>query len=413
MPTNSRFWALQPEAAQTVFLSLRERLSHQPEPDASLCIETPPKVTTRYVVNNGVAVLAINGPITKTTRYYNGQPYTCGQSDIAVALSLALADTSVEAILLDIDSPGGIVPGTKELADSIASAAKVKPMASYANGLMTSAAMWLGAATGRVYSPVTSLVGSIGVIMVHADFSKFNERWGISYSYITGGRLKSAGNEDEPLSNEARALFQKQVTELHEIFKADVVRGLGVTAPAESWAEGQTMLAGEAKALGLVTDIVRDLSSAITKLRQEAVMDYQTLAAQHPELLAEIAQKAVAKAEEKLSGRFEANAAQQTDAAAKSAADNVLALVGIVAGEDMKAKISQLVAAEITPAQLKAVSTVLPKAEPPAPQDEEAKARAAILAGINAATQQPVPGAASAASPDAETHAAIERMSKM
>ncbi len=410
MPTTNRLWALAPDSAQAVFADLAVHLRGQ---------ETPPQAAhpsaylpdakgeehKGYTVQNGVAVIPVNGTITRkeVMSRWTGRPVTAGQDTILDALERALTDYSVTSILLDIDSPGGVVAGTKELVDRVAAAAKVKPMAAYANGLMASAAMWIGAATGRVLAPVTATVGSVGVILVHTDFSKLNEKWGVSYSYITAGKWKAAGNEDTPLSDEERDYFQRHVSQLHEIFKADVVRGLGVTAPADQWAEGQFMLAEEAKAVGLVTTIVRDLASAITTLRLEATMDLKTLAAQHPELLADIQNQARAEAAQ--------TAEAKVKTATEEASASVLAMVKAVAGEEVHARVESLVRAEVRPEQLAAISAVMVPPTAQAQSKEEA-AKSAILAGIQAATPPPVAGAAPSAGPD-QVMAAIERISKI
>lgn len=238
MQTADQLWALPPEQVQHILSELAQNQS-----GAAALAPAQPQ-SKGYSVSGGVAVIPIHGAITRTTIYssYSGQPLSLGQDRILAAL----ADGSVRAILLDVNSPGGAVPGAKELADRVAEAAKEKPMAAYANGLMASAAMWIAAATGRVLAPVTATVGSVGVIWVHADWSRLNEKMGLSYSYITGGKWKAAGNPDHPLGEEERELFQRQVSQIHGIFKADVIRGLGLTAPESQWAEGQTMLAADA-----------------------------------------------------------------------------------------------------------------------------------------------------------------------
>lgn len=405
MPTSSHLWALPPDSALAALSGLSASLNAPPAHQAAFGeAREKPK---GYTVQNGVAVIPVTGSIWRSgyISSYSGQVIVQGQDMIAAALDAALADRSVKAVLFSFNSPGGVVAGTKELGDRIAAAAKIKPMASYADGLMASAAFWLGAATGRVYAPVTATVGSIGILWVHTDFSKMNDKYGLSFSYITGGKWKAAGNPDNPLTDEDRAYFQRQVSQLHEIFKADVIRGLGVTASAETWAEGQTMLAEEAKAVGLVTTIVRDLASAITTLSLEATMDLKTLAAQHPELLADIQKQAKAEALQEA----EAKAKTTTEEATAS----VLAIVKAVGSEELHAHVTRLVQAGATPTMIEAMAPLMAKAPEAAPQSKEEAAKAAILAGINAATPAPVPGAAPEKNEEAEARAAIERMSKL
>ena len=145
---------------------------------------------------------------------------------MASSLKAALADPSARAILFDITSPGGVVAGTKELADAIAEARTKKRCAAYANGLCASAAYWLASATGTVYAPLTATVGSIGVIMTITNYAKLEEKWGISTVTITGGKWKAAGQGGE-LTEEERRYFQERINTLHQIFKADVGRHMG------------------------------------------------------------------------------------------------------------------------------------------------------------------------------------------
>lgn len=414
MPMTSHLWAMAPEQAPAVFAELARNFSAEEAASPAAALQSRSAQNSGlYTVAKGVAVIQISGAITRNAYYsaYQERYITAGQDAIAKALDAAMSDYSVKAILLSFDSPGGTVAGVKELADKIAEAAKAKPMAAYADGLMASAAFWLGSATGTIFAPVTALVGSVGVIMSHADWSKFYERFGVAITYITGGKLKDAGYPS-PLSDAARAYFQNQVEQFHGIFKTDVSRALGITAPESAWAEGQTLLAGEAKDAGLVTHIVRDLESAITQLSQEATMDYATLAAKHPELLAEITDKV--KAESVKNHETALKAASQT------ATDSVLAMTKVVAGEDVHDKVAKLVAADVKPETLAAVTAILGKpVEATLEQTAESaedKAKAAILAGIGKVTPSAVtghaPGNPAAKSPllaDAERRAAAAK----
>ena len=101
---------------------------------------------------------------------------------------------------------------------------------------------------------------------------------------ITGGKWKAAGQGGE-LTDEERQYFQERINTLHQIFKADVGRHMGLTADPQLWGEAQLLLAQPARELGLVTDIVRDRDAAIRKLAVEAQMTREELAAQSPELV--------------------------------------------------------------------------------------------------------------------------------
>ena len=376
----NELWALPFEMAEQVLSDLASAKSN---PQA-LVEGFPERKARGYELVGGVAVIPVTGPIVREQGWYG-----VGQDAVASSLKAALADPSARAILFDITSPGGVVAGTKELADAIAEARTKKHCAAYANGLCTSAAYWLASATGTVYAPLTATVGSVGVIMSVANYSKLNEKWCVSYTYITGGKWKAVGNGDTPLTDEERQYLQERITALHQIFKADVGRHMGLTADPQLWGEAQLLLAQPARELGLVTDIVRDRDAAIRKLAVEAQMTREELAAQSPELVDALLAE----------GRLKAEAENKAnmDKAAADAVAGALAVVKAVAGDEtashVETTLNTLRATGMSAEQIATVAPLLAKAEAPVHENAEAKSRADILAGLQAAHRQPAAAA--------------------
>ena len=376
----NELWALPFEMAEQVLSDLASAKSN---PQA-LVEGFPERKARGYELVGGVAVIPVTGPIVREQGWYG-----TGQDAVSSALKAALADPSARAILFDITSPGGVVAGTKELADAIAEARTKKHCAAYANGLCASAAYWLASATGTVYAPLTATVGSVGVIMSVANYSKLNEKWGVSYTYITGGKWKAVGNGDTPLTDEERQYLQERITALHQIFKADVGRHMGLTADPQLWGEAQLLLAQPARELGLVTDIVRDRDAAIRKLAVEAQMTREELAAQSPELVDALLAE----------GRLKAEAENKAnmDKAAADAVAGALAVVKAVAGDETASRVettlNTLRATGMSAEQIATVAPLLAKAEAPVHENAEAKTRADILAGLQAAHRQPAAAA--------------------
>lgn len=373
----NELWALPFEMAEQVLSDLASAKSN---PQAR--VEGFPERKARgYELVGGVAVIPVTGPIVREQGWYG-----VGQDAVASSLKAALADPSARAILFDITSPGGVVAGTKELADAIAEARTKKRCAAYANGLCASAAYWLASATGTVYAPLTATVGSVGVIMSVANYSKLNEKWGVSYTYITGGKWKAVGNGDTPLTDEERQYLQERITALHQIFKADVGRHMGLTADPQLWGEAQLLLAQPARELGLVTDIVRDRDAAIRKLAVEAQMTREELAAQSPELVDALLAE----------GRLKAEAENKAnmDKAAADAVAGALAVVKAVAGDETASRVETTLntfrATGMSAEQIATVAPLLAKAEAPVHENAEAKTRADILAGLQNVHQNPV-----------------------
>lgn len=411
MPPFEHVWAIAPEALPALFSAWSAEVAAPPEQAGLMAVSAS---SAAYALVGSVAVIRVRGPLDRESAVssWTGKRLSTGYDDIRSAVETAAADPSASAILLALDSPGGAVSGCKELADAIAAVARRKPCAAYADGLCASAAYWLAAATGRVFAPATAQVGSIGVVMLHADISRLNEKMGVSYSTITGGEWKAVGHENAPLTPEHRAYLQQRVNALHGIFRADVARhmGLDLAADPRAWGDGQVFLASEAQRLGLVSAIVtglHDAVEAIHTIAQETHMDKATLAANHPDLLAQVETEAREAAAKEATAREQRVAAQATA--------DTLALVRTLVGEDAEAKVAGVLKAGISPAQLAALAPLFASTGPVAGSaaDEATPSRNALLAALNAATPAPLPDAATNTTDKSEGRAAVERMSRM
>lgn len=140
----------------------------------------------------------------------------------------ALADPAVDAIVIDVDSPGGSVDGVEEVATEIRAARGQKPIVAVANTVAASAAYWVAAQADELVVTPSGSVGSVGILAVHHDYSAQNEQLGVKQTYITAGKYKAEANQDQPLSDEAAAAQQAQVDEFYGMFLRAVAKGRGV-----------------------------------------------------------------------------------------------------------------------------------------------------------------------------------------
>ena len=139
---------------------------------------------------------------------------------MASSLKAALADPSARAILFDITSPGGVVAGTKGLADAIASAdeeAYVPPTPT----ACASAAYWLASATGPIYAPLAATVGNIRVIDDDHQLRNWKKIRGISTVTITGGGKWKAAGQGSELTERNAGIFRNGSTPCTRFSKAD------------------------------------------------------------------------------------------------------------------------------------------------------------------------------------------------
>ena len=147
--------------------------------------------TRRNQGSGSVAVVPIIGSISYRMSVLHEASDGTSVQEIQRNFRDAMAESSVSTILLDIDSPGGVVPGIPELADEIFAARSKKRIVAVANTMSASAAYWLmSAATEAVVTP-SGEVGSIGVYAMHLDESAALEMKGLKPTFISAGKLRS------------------------------------------------------------------------------------------------------------------------------------------------------------------------------------------------------------------------------
>lgn len=210
---------------------------------------------------------------------------------IVNVVEAAMNDSDVNAIVLDVDSPGGSVAGIPEAADRLSKirASATKPIIAISNQVMASGAYWLAAAAAHeIVATPSSITGSIGVISSHVDASGFYEQIGINVEFIVAGQYKAESADTGPLSESARAHVQGQVDYFYGLFVSAVARGRGVSngAVRSTMGEGRVLVADAARDVSMV-DRVESMNALIERLqspRQRArILQAEGLEIEEPE----------------------------------------------------------------------------------------------------------------------------------
>lgn len=214
-----------------------------------------------------VAVIPIRGVITRRANLMSQFSGGTSIEKLTAQFRSALADSSVKAILFDVDSPGGSVEGVPELAEEIYRSRSQKRTAAIANGMAASGAYWLASAVGEMAVIPSGQVGSIGVFTEHDDFSKALEQAGIKTTLISAGKFKVDGNDAEPLSDTARADMQAKVDAFYGMFVKAVARGRRVSQDKVrgGFGQGRMVLAADALKEGMV-DRVATMDETLGRL---------------------------------------------------------------------------------------------------------------------------------------------------
>lgn len=222
--------------------------------------QQPAPVPVQLAISpGGVAVLAIRGVLTKGGGWWG--PSTV---ELRQAVRQLARDEQVRGVVLAIDSPGGTVAGTEELAREVAELSRAKPTAAVIEDLGASAAYWIATQAREVYATgPTSLVGSIGTYLGVYDFSAMFEQVGVRAIRIATGPHKGAGMLGTEITAEQQAEFQRIVDAIQESFSAAVATARGLDAESlAAVTTGTVWTAREAERLGLI-DGIRSLDEVI------------------------------------------------------------------------------------------------------------------------------------------------------
>ncbi len=232
--------------------------------DAAMC----GKPEDLIEIESGVGVLSIRGPLFQrfgiAAWWYGGMGYDV----IGKAFDMLMMNGEVQRIVLDIDSPGGMVSGCFELHAKIFAARGIKPIDAVANDTAFSAAYAIACAADRVHLPNTGGVGSVGVIATHVDISRFNDKLGVTYTSVISGEKKADYSPNAPLSDRARTDLQAEVDRLADAFinAVAIARGIAPEAvralQAGCYFGPGAIAAGLADAIDTLEDVAGDAHSA-------------------------------------------------------------------------------------------------------------------------------------------------------
>lgn len=230
---------------------------------------TPSRSTKLPKVTGNVAILPLHGMISQRASIWQEIFGGTSTQAFGAAYTRAVNDDRIQAIVFDVDSPGGTTSGVEELSDIIEQGSKIKTTVAVANSQAASAAYWLASQVGpgKFFASPGSDVGSIGVFRMHEDVSEMLAKDGVKVSFLAVPEYKTEANPYEPLSEEAREYHLGQVQSTYDQFLKDVARGRSVIASrvAKDYGRGRMFQAQQATDVGMV-DGVKTLAQVLAQL---------------------------------------------------------------------------------------------------------------------------------------------------
>lgn len=187
--------------------------------------------------------IALTGPILDAT-------------PIVEQIDEARENEDVKGVLFSIDSPGGAVAPSVEIAYAIKRLSEKKPTVVYAAGIMASGGYYSAIWGNEIIANPGSMIGSIGVIIEGADVSGLMEKVGVKTQVVHAGEYKQVGTMERQWSNIERAELEKVINGTYDLFVGDVARArhLDLNQSTE-YANAHIFTASQAKKVGLVDSI--------------------------------------------------------------------------------------------------------------------------------------------------------------
>ena len=216
-----------------------------------------------YEVQGRIAVIKVHGTLVHRSSYLDAMSGLTGYEGLSAAYHTAMDDRTVDAIFLDIDSPGGEAAGCFDLCDSMMSRVNEKPVHAHINEFSASGAYAITTIADHVSIARTGYAGSIGALVIHQEYTEYLDKQGIKATIIRAGEEKAKINPYEKLSDKDRESLQESLDRLRDVFVSTVAQNRRVSEDIIRDTEAAMFGAEEALKLNLVDAIMSAEEAAV------------------------------------------------------------------------------------------------------------------------------------------------------
>ncbi|MFZ2447923.1 MAG: signal peptide peptidase SppA [Syntrophobacteraceae bacterium] len=204
------------------------------------------------VKNNRVGVVEVKGTITNS-------------QETVKQLKEFRKDSSVKAIIVRIDSPGGAVGPSQEVYTEIRRTIQSKPVVASLGSVAASGGYYIASAANTIVANAGTITGSIGVIIYFPNLRELFEKIGYQMTTVKSGQFKDIGNPSREMTPEERELIQGTIDETYSQFVRDVARARNLPEEqVRKVADGRIILGEKARELKLV-DQLGNFEDAVAK----------------------------------------------------------------------------------------------------------------------------------------------------
>ena len=176
--------------------------------------------------------------------------------DVLERIEKAKNDKSVKGVLLNVNSPGGAVAPSVEIAYAIKELNKIKPVVVYASGVIASGSYYSAIWANKIIANPGSMVGSIGVIMQGANVSELMKKIGVKTQTVKVGEYKEAGTPTRSWTKSEKAELEKVINDTYDMFITDVSTARGLKKEDHKlYADAHIFTSRQAKEVGLIDEV--------------------------------------------------------------------------------------------------------------------------------------------------------------
>lgn len=201
-----------------------------------------PKSPTPYGTEN-LQEIKLSGPITTSDA-------------IIKEIEAAQKNPKIKGVLLTVDSPGGAVPPSIEIAYAIKELKGHKPVVAYASGIMASGSYYSSIHANKIIANPGAIIGSIGVIVQRANVGELMSKIGIKEQIVKQGTYKQAGTPTRDWTPEERQELETLAKDAYRMFVGDVAKARGLDInKSKDYADAHIFAAERAMNVGLVDEL--------------------------------------------------------------------------------------------------------------------------------------------------------------
>jgi len=188
-------------------------------------------------------IIELNGPIMVV-------------DEVLEKIEKAKTNIDIKGVLLKVNSPGGAVAPSVELAYAIKELNEIKPVVAYASGIMASGSYYASIWANKIIANPGSMIGSIGVIMQSADASELMSKIGIKTQTVKVGKYKESGTPTRQWTKDERAELEKVTQNTYDMFITDVSNARKLKKENhEVYADAHIFTSSQARNVGLIDEV--------------------------------------------------------------------------------------------------------------------------------------------------------------